>query len=193
MKKIVEAKGLVLLACAVTAAMAIFGTAAGAAPDGSALPLAKGIAVSKHKIPLSKAIRDLKPHGLAGVPAKGSYAFLLKLATPSTGHVYDATLAQGRSVAGAAARNQLATVRAAQRSVIAALPSGSHVLYETHAVLAGVAVYTNVANVSALQRISGVAAVYPIAPKKPSLSYAVYLQKAPQVWAAAGNDLGQNS
>ena len=192
MKKIGEAKGLVLLACVVAAAMAIFGTAAGAAPDGSALPLARGIAVSNHKIPLSRAIRDLKPHRLAGVPAKGSYAFLLKLSTQSTGHVYDATLAQGRSAAGAAARNQLATVHAAQRSVIAALPSGSHVLYETHAVLAGVAVYTNVANVSALQRISGVAAVYPIAPKTPSLSYSVYLQKAPQVWADYG-DLGANS
>src|SRR5262249_19566579 len=154
------------------------GAAAGAAPDGSALPPAHSVdAMSKHQIPLSGATRDAKPRGLAGVPAKGSYAFLLKLSAQATGRVYDATLARGQSAARAAARTQLATVHAAQRSVIAALPSGSHVLYATHAVLAGVAVYTKVANVTALQRISGVAAVYPIAPKTPSLSYSAYLQK----------------
>jgi subtilisin family serine protease len=126
------------------------------------------------------------------VPAKGSYAFLLKVGVQPTGTVYDASLSLGKSEARIAARNQLATIRAAESSVIAALPSGSHVLYQTHAVLAGVAVYTNVKNVAALQRISDVTAVYPIAPKKPSLSYSVELQHGPQVWQNYG-DTGAGS
>ena len=121
------------------------------------------------------------------MPAKGGYGFLLKLGIEGTGRAYDANLTRGRSVAGVAAENQLATVRAAQSRVIAALPSGSHVLYRTHAVLAGVAVYTNVANLSALERIAGVTAVYPIAPKTPSLSYSVQLVHAPQVWSTYSN------
>jgi hypothetical protein len=129
-----------------------------------------------------------------GVPAKGNYAFLLKLGTTSTGRVYESTLSRGvgTSAARAAAKSQLATVRAAQSRVIAALPIATHVLYKTHAVLAGVAVYTNVANLPALQRISGVAHVYPIAPKKTSNSYAVHLVKAPEVWDTYG-DTGDGS
>ena len=53
-------------------------------------------------------------------------------------------------------------------------------------------VYTKVANLAALQRISGVEKIYPIAPKTPSNSYAVRLQKAPQVWQTYG-DTGANS
>lgn len=179
MNKNGRTKSFLLLALAGAVAMAVFGTAAGAAPGGS------------HRLPLSALSRAAKPRGLAGLPTHGSYAFLLKLRAEPTGRAYDAALPQGRSAASAAARTQLATVRAAQRNVIAALPGGSHVLYATHAVLAGVAVHTKVANLPALQRISGVAAVYPIAPKKPSLSYAVLLQRAPQVWAT--NDTGANS
>jgi subtilisin family serine protease len=144
-----------------------------------------------HRIPLS-AVSAAKPSSLDGVPARGGYGFLLKLATSSTASAYHASLPEGRSTARAAARSQLATVRAAQRNVVAALPSGSRVLYETHALLAGVGVYTNVQNVPALQRIAGVAAVYPIAPKKPSLSYAVPLVRAPQAWQAY-SDLGAGS
>src|SRR5205823_2258768 len=109
-----------------------------------------------------------------------------------TARAYDAKLSLGRTAARTAAQNQLATVRAAQSRVIAALPSASHVLYQTHAVLAGVGVYTNVANLSALQRIAGVTAVYPIAPKTPSLSYSVQLVHAPQVWSTYSN-IGANS
>jgi subtilisin family serine protease len=126
------------------------------------------------------------PRGLKGVPAKGSYAFLLKLGVQPTGRVYEASLPLGKSAARVAAKNQFAAVRAAESRVIAALPSGSHVLYQTHAVLAGVAVYTNVKNLSALQRISGVQHVYGISPKKPSLSYSVELVHAPQVWDTTG-------
>ena len=185
-------KGLVLLAGAVAAGMILLGSAAGAAPGGSARPPAQSIAVSRDQIPLPRAAGVAKPQALAGVPAKGNYAFLLKLGTESTGRAYDANLSRGLSAARAAAADQLTAVHAAQRRAIAALPSGSHVLYQTHAVLAGVAVYTKVANLPALQHISGVTAVYPIAPKKPSLSYSVLLEHAPQVWAAYG-DLGANS
>jgi subtilisin family serine protease len=163
---------------------------------GAVGPPAKGVALAHHQIPVSKA-NGATPRGLVGVdgvPAKGNYAFLLKLGTTSTGRVYESTLSRGvgTSAARTAAKSQLATVRAAQSRVIAALPIATHVLYKTHAVLAGVAVYTNVANLPALQRISGVAHVYPIAPKKTSNSYAVHLVKAPEVWDTYG-DTGDGS
>jgi subtilisin family serine protease len=182
-------KGLVLLAIAAATAVVLWVSAAGAQNSGG--PLAKSANVTTRHIPLSKAA-DGKPRSLKGVPAQGNYAFLLKLGVQPTGTVYDASLPLGKSEARVAARNQLATVRSAQSRVIAALPAGTHVLYQTHAVLAGVAVYTNVKNIPALQRISGVARVYPIAPKKPSNSYAVELVHAPQVWQNYG-DIGTGS
>src|SRR5207253_3735189 len=126
------------------------------------------------------------------VPVRGSYSFLLKLATEPTGRAYDAGLSRSLSAARTAAHDELASVQAAESRVIAALPSGSHVLYRTHAVLAGVAVYTNVANLPALRGINGVSAVYPIAPKTPSLSYSLPLVRAPQAWSTY-NDLGAGS
>jgi subtilisin family serine protease len=184
-------KWLVPFAVAVAAAMVLWGSAAGASPGGAVGPLAKGISLSHHQIPLSKA-GSAKPRGLERVPAKGNYAFLLKLGTASTGRVYESTLSRGVSAARMAAKSQLATVRAAQSRVIGALPMATHVLYKTHAALAAVAVYTNVANLPALQRISGVAHVYPIAPKTPSNSYAAHLVKAPEVWDTYG-DTGDGS
>jgi subtilisin family serine protease len=181
---------LVAVATALAASTVLWGSAAGAAPDGSAKPLVQSAAVAPHRISLSKAagteLRSL------GVPAKGGYGFLLRLGTEATGRAYAANLARGRSAAGMAAANQLASVNAAESRVIAALPSGSNVLYRTHALLAGVGVYTNVANVSALQRIAGVTAVYPIAPKTPSLSYSVQLVHASQAWSTYSN-VGANS
>jgi subtilisin family serine protease len=182
-------KATVLLSGVVASALVLWAAAAGAA--GGPSP-ARGAVVGAHAIPLSAAGHGARPRGLRGVPAHGSYGFLLKLGVESTARAYYSSLAQGRSTARFAAKSQLATIRTAESRVIAALPSGSHVLYETHAVLAGVGVYTNVANLPALQRISGVAAVYPIAPKRPSLSYSVLLQRAPQAWTAYG-DLGANS
>jgi len=182
-------RGTVLLAGAVAAGMVLWAAAAGAS-DGR--QPAQSAAVGAHTIPLSAVRQDKKPRGLAGVPATGSYAFLLKLDVQPTAHVYDAHLSQGRSAARVAATNQLASVRTAERKVIAALPGDSGVLYQTHAALAAVGVYTKVANLPALQRIAGVAAVYPIAPKTPSLSYSVLLQHAPQAWATYG-DVGANT
>jgi subtilisin family serine protease len=128
----------------------------------------------------------------AGVPKKGSYAFLVKLDTESTAAAQRGARSRGASAARAAARAQLSRVTAAQNRVVAALPAKSRVLYRTHAVLPGLAVVTDVSNYPRLRGISGVTAVYPIAPKSPSNSYAVPLQGAPQAWKAFG-DLGQNS
>ena len=180
----------VAVAIALGAGIVLWGSAAGAAPDGSAKPLVPSAAVAPHRIALSKA-SGTALRGL-GLPARGGYGFLLELGTEGTARAYDAKLALGRTAARTAAQNQLATVRAAESRVIAALPSASHVLYQTHAVLAGVGVYTNVANLPALQRIAGVTAVYPIAPKTPSLSYSVQLVHAPQVWSTYSN-VGANS
>jgi subtilisin family serine protease len=185
-------KGIFLWAGAAALGIAFWVSAAGAAPSGSAAPLAQSAVVGAHAIPLSAARGIARPRALSGVPATGSYGFLLKLGTEPTARAYDASLSHGLSAARTAATDQLASVRAAESRVIAALPSGSRVLYTTHAVLAGVGVYTNVANLPALQRISDVTAVYPIAPKTPSLSYSVLLQHAPQAWAAYG-DLGANT
>ena len=149
-------KGFVLLALAGATAVVLWVSAAGAAHTGG--PLAQSAAATKLHIPLSKAA-GLRPRSLKGVPSKGSYAFLLKLAVQPTGRVYNANLSLGKPAARAAAESQFATVRAAESRVTAALPSGSHVLYKMHAIMAGVAVYTKVANLPALQRISGVSAV----------------------------------
>ncbi|HEU5215610.1 MAG TPA: S8 family serine peptidase [Gaiellaceae bacterium] len=182
-------KGLVPIAVVAAAAVALWVSAAGAAPSGSLA--SSSAAVPTRHIPHG-ALRDARPRSLRGVPAKGNYGFLLKLDAEPTARVYNASLRRGRAAARTAATNELVSVRAAQSRVVSALPSGSRVLYETHAVLAGVAVYTNVANLSVLRRISGVAAVYPIAPKTPSLSYSTVLVHTPQAWSTY-SDLGANS
>jgi subtilisin family serine protease len=187
-------KGFFLLPVAVATAVVLWVSAAGAAQPGSGGPLAQSAVVGTLHGPLSQADGS-QPRslvGVDGVPAKGSYAFLLKLSTVPTGVAYYANLSEGRTEARAAARDQLSTVRAAESRVIAALPSGTQVLYQTHVALAGVAVYTNVANLPAMQRISGVAHVYPIAAKTPSNSYAVPLVRAPQAWQTY-SDRGENT
>ena len=176
----------VMLAVAAAIAVTLWVSAAGAAQFGTGGPLAQGVTVGNVHIPASGTMpRSLI--GVDGVPAKGSYAFLLQLKTEPTGVAYKANLTIGRNAARAAARDQLSTVKAAQSRAIAALPHGSHVMYTTHAALAGVAVYTNVKNIRALQRISGVAHVYPIAAKTPSNSYAVPFVHAPQAWETYSN------
>src|SRR5438132_3973527 len=189
MKRARGTKGLALLAIALATSAILVGSTAGA--NSSAGALAKSAAVPAHHIPLSAARGIAQPRSL-DVPARGSYSFLLKLATEPTGPAYDAGLSRSLSAARTAAHDELASVQAAESRVIAALPSGSHVLYRTHAVLAGVAVYTNVANLPALRGINGVSAVYPIAPKTPSLSYSLPLVRAPQAWSTY-NDLGAGS
>ena len=128
----------------------------------------------------------------AGVPSKGSYGFLLKLSPRTTASAYKGALGRGKSEARSAARSQLSAVRSAQDKAISKLPAKSSVLYRSHAALAGVAVRTDVKNYARLRAISGVVAVYPIAPKTPSNSSAVPLQGAPAAWQAHAN-LGEDS
>lgn len=128
-----------------------------------------------------------------GLPATGKLAFLLRLRTKSTASVYATTKhADGARSAHTAARAQLATIRAAQDRVIGDLPGRSTVLYRTHASLAGVAVLTDVKHYRALHAIRGISAVYPIATKEPSNSYAVPYQRGAAAWQAYG-DLGENA
>ncbi len=170
-------------------------SSAGAAPRNT--QLATGIATSPHS--LKGATSGAQPRSLrgdngarpAGLPAHGRSAFLLTLSTAST-HTAYVRAPGGKQAARSAATSQLRTVTAAQNRVIAALPGGSRVLYRTHAVLAGVAVTTDVKNYRALTRLSGVSAVHPIAPKSLNNAYAVPLQGAPQAWQAYG-DLGADS
>jgi subtilisin family serine protease len=128
----------------------------------------------------------------AGVPTHGSYAFLLRLRTAPTFTAYRQHVTLGRAAASSAAKSQFARIRSQQAQVIRALPAGSRVLFRTHSALAGVAVLTDVRNYSALQAINDVTAVYAIAPKKMSNSYAMPLQGAPLAWQAHSN-LGANT
>ncbi|MEP7019651.1 MAG: S8 family serine peptidase [Pseudonocardiales bacterium] len=100
---------------------------------------------------------------------------------------------RGPAAAKAAAKAQFSQVKAAQARVESALPAATKVLYRTHSVLAGIAVRTDVKNFAALQGISGVTAVYPIAPKRVANAYADVLVKAPQAWSSHGGQLGENS
>jgi len=132
-------------------------------------------------------------HGLpAGVPSSGRYSFLIRLKTASTGTAFDRARSNGKSVKAAkeSARDQLTTVHTAQNSLVRSLPAKTPVLYRLHAVTSAVAVTTDVKNYDALTTMANVAAVYPIAPKKPTNSYAVPLQGAPAVWGGDSHDLG---
>src|SRR3954452_22272630 len=121
-------KAFVLLSVAVAATVILGVSAAGAAQKGSGGPLAQGANVGNtHVAASTDAVMPRSLIGVDGVPAKGSYAFLLKLQTVPTGVAYYANLSQGGSAARTAAQDQLATVRAAESRVIAALPSGSQV------------------------------------------------------------------
>lgn len=150
---------------------------ASAAPSPDPLPLGDA------DLPASVAPDGAVPRGMAGSKRQ---AYLLRLTARPTTKAYQAA---GQGAAGRrAARAQLATVDAAQDRVIADLPARTPVLYRTHAVLSGVAVTTNSKNLATLEAIPGVAAVYPIAPKTPSLSSAIRLQGGPLAWQTGTGD-----
>jgi subtilisin family serine protease len=182
---------------------------AGAAPSGpNGHPLAPGVKVPAHSLKGKIGAQHATPRAMAhkpgasdtepgrsaptGVPASGNYAFLLRLSAASSTAAYNGARPKGTAAARAAAKAQLGAITGAQNTTIAALPSKSRVLYRMHAVMSGLAVVTDVKNFAKLQAISGVTAVYPIAPKSISNSYAVPLQRAPEAWQAYG-DLGANS
>lgn len=128
---------------------------------------------------------DPRPGHTATTPGPSSY--LLVLDTRATGRVYENRLPQGRAAASSAARAQLDVVEDAQDAVIDELPSGTPVLYTTHAALAGVAVRADADATAELAAIPGVKAVHPITPLEPDNSYAVPLQKAAEAWQGHGN------
>jgi subtilisin family serine protease len=137
--------------------------------------------------------RILGASGLpAGVPRRGRYAFLLQLDLGSTLTTYREHVSVGKAVAASESKAQLDRIKRAQADVASALPTGSRVLYRTHAAIASIAITTDVGNYRSLFGIRGVRNVYPIAPKLLSNSYAMPLQHAPQSWQAEG-DLGANS
>ncbi|HTR74994.1 MAG TPA: S8 family serine peptidase [Solirubrobacterales bacterium] len=123
----------------------------------------------------------------AGVPDHGRYAFLLKLDDASAAKAFDARRPDGRASARTAATRQYGRIREAQDAAIEELPAHSPVLYRMENVMAAVAVTTNVDNYAQLAEIQGVTHVYPIAPKSPENATAVALQRAPEVWGAAGS------
>ncbi|HKC28808.1 MAG TPA: S8 family serine peptidase, partial [Jatrophihabitans sp.] len=182
-------------AAVVVGSVAVGNWAAAAPAGGGATPgLAAGVPIARNSLAGSANPAGKLPMGLPpGVPAKGRYAFLLRLATQPTSLVFNQVKsARGIASARSAASSQLRAVQSAQSQVISALPSDSQVLYRMHALMAGVAVTTDVRNYAKLRSIGNVAAVYPIAPKTTSNSYAVPLQKATQVWQSTG-DLGANA
>ena len=152
---------------------------AGAAPTPDPLPLGDA------SLPASAGGENDAPRGRSGSQRQ---AFLLQLTARPTAKVYESA---GEGPAGRrAAREQLATVEAAQDRVIDDLPARTPVLYRTHAVLSGVAVTTHAKNLDALEAIPGVAAVYPIAPKTRSLSSSIPLQGGPTAWQTSGTGDG---
>ena len=189
------------------AAIAAVTLVAGVAPSTSAAAashpaqLAAGVTSAKASLTAAASRSAATPRALAaktssalpaGVPSSGTYAFLLRLSTRTTSSAEAGAKLRGLFAAKSAAKAELRTITAAQNKVIAKLPARSRVLYRTHALLSAVAVTTDVRNYHALTELKGVTAVYPIAPKTVSNSYAVPLQQAPVAWKAFG-DLGANS
>jgi len=155
----------------------------------------KGVGTFKKPATMSQAQAErAAQHAL---PSSGRYAFLVKLNPLGTAAVFDRTKsADGLSAAKREAASHLAVVRAAQDNLVShlsSLPGTSQVLYRTHAIMAGVAVVTDVKNFTRLGDLPGVAAVYPISPKAPDNSYAVPFQGAPAAWDGDqyGKYLGQ--
>jgi len=113
-------------------------------------------------------------------------AFLLELDPAPTTGVFERERPEGLAVARRAARSQKAEIAAAQTEAIADLPAGADVLYRTHSVLAGVGVMADADDKEELERIPGVVAAYPIAPKKMTSSYAVPFQGGASAWEDTG-------
>jgi subtilisin family serine protease len=209
---------LAALASVATAGVMIYtagGTPAGATPGGGGPRLAASVpqarlGAGKHPTASRTGGAD-RPTGRAGstesstptptsvaerlLPSSGRVAALVRLRMPSTSAVYDKAAGAGRVAASRAARQQLTRIRLAQSQLttrLSRVAPGSRELYRMHGLMPAVAVLTDVRNLPALRRMRGVEAVYPIAPKKASNSYAVPLVGAPQSWTDYG-DVGADS
>jgi len=127
---------------------------------------------------------------IGGEPGSLPQAFLLKLDTASTVRTFHLNRDDGLAAAKSAARSQKSTIGRAQAEVVGDLPADADVLYRTHSLLAGIGVSASSGDQTLLERIPGVSAVYPIAPKAATNAYAVPFQSAPIAWQATGY-LGQ--
>lgn len=175
---------IVLAAGLIAAGLAAGGPAA-ATNDPAPLPLGHR-ELPRPKFATDKSAVTAKPRV---TEASKRQAYLLKLDTSGTAKAFNRAGGKGPA-AKQAAREQLTEVKSAQEQVIADLPARTPVLYTTHAVLAGVAVSARTADLDQLEAIDGVSAVYPIAPKKPSLSSSIPLQGGPQAWESKGTGKG---
>ncbi|MBN8867589.1 MAG: S8 family serine peptidase [Solirubrobacterales bacterium] len=140
------------------------------------------------------ALTGMAAAGLVGGSASGArvdpvaapQAFLLKLDSSSSARAFRQSRDRGLASARAAARDQKSEIVSSQAEVIDELPADADVIYRTHTVLAGIGVVAPADEKSLLEEIPGVAAVYPVAPKRIDNSYAVPFQGAPTAWQATG-------
>lgn len=130
--------------------------------------------------------------GASGGPVRGEAAgevaqtWFLKLDEASTASAFRRNRDEGLGTARSAARQQKSEVSEAQSDVVVSLPLGAEPVYRTHAVLAGIGVRAEASEKDQLEAIDGVAAVYPVAPKRPDNSYAVPFQAGAVAWQSTG-------
>jgi subtilisin family serine protease len=120
----------------------------------------------------------------------GRRTWLLKLDPAPTARVFERNRTQGLKPARRAARAQQNRIADIQEEVADELPRRARVLFETHSVIAGLAV-EGAPDAAALKEVAGVEAVYPITPKKPDNAYAMPFQGAAAAWSAPGLAAGQ--
>lgn len=123
--------------------------------------------------------------------AAGRHTYLLKLDSVPTARVFKRSRGDGLAFARRAARAQRSRIDDLQADVAADLPGRAEVLYETHALMAGIGVQSTAGAAEAMKDIPGVTAVYPVAPKELDNSYAVDFQGAAAAWSSPGGEAGE--
>ena len=176
------------LACA--AAGLVVAAPASGGPDAPAQDQRGAFSAPEHASLGFTGDTPATPRALAA--GGGAQTYLLELGTRSTQQAFERNRPQGLAAASSAARAQLERVKASQSRVTRSLPPNTKVLYATHTALNSIAVRTGAASSARLERIAGVTAVYPVASKEPSNSYAVPLVGADSVWQSLG-DTGQGT
>jgi subtilisin family serine protease len=128
------------------------------------------------------------------VSAKGAVDVMVELDVAPASQAFDLARSRGATAARTAARNQTATIKAAQAVVesrFARPATRARTLYRSHAVYSGVAVRTDASRLSALAAMPGVKAIHRITPKSRTNTSSVPLIGAPAVWKGRG-ETGQN-
>lgn len=197
-RRVVPVLALAALAGGVLVPALVDSGAAGAAPGTQAAKAAaktvkpgKGTTVDKSSVRTvhGKGSSGSTGDGSTAVPKSGPITLLLELDTQATGEAFNASRGRGVIAARTAARGQFSRVTAMQSAVRAALPSaapGAKVVYQTSAVLPGVAVKTDAKYFDRLKAVAGVKAVYPVSQKVRSNAGAVPLQGGNTAWQTTG-------